>query len=106
VLIDFDVPEQSSWWLDIAKLFQDLTGHWCLRHVVLADPESVEALNARLAMSRAAARIEKAVGPMIEGGIERLRPLIAFHLMRTLPYARDALIVDYVLQRAEAVLEN
>jgi aminoglycoside phosphotransferase len=106
VLIDFDVPEQSSWWLDIAKLFQDLMGHWCLRHVVLADPEGVEALNARLAMSRAAARMERVVGPMIEGGVERLRPLIAFHLMRTLPYARDSLIVDYVLQRVEAVLEE
>ena len=106
VLIDFDVPEQSSWWLDIAKLFQDLAGHWCLRHLVLSDPEGVEALNAQLGMSRAAARFEALVAPMIAGGMIRLRPLIGFHLLRTLPYARDPLVVDYVLQRIDAVLED
>lgn len=105
VLIDFDVPEQSSWLLDIAKLFQDLAGHWCLRHLVLSDPESVAALNAQLAMSRAAARIAAVFAPAIAGGIARLRPLIAFHLLRALPYAGDPLVVEYVLQRIDAVLE-
>jgi aminoglycoside phosphotransferase len=106
VFIDFDLPEQSSWWLDIAKLFQDLTGHWCLRHLVLTDPEGIEALNAQLAMSRAATRIAPLLAEGIPGGIDRLAPLVAFHLMRTLPYARQPLVVDYVLQRIDAVLEK
>jgi tRNA A-37 threonylcarbamoyl transferase component Bud32 len=106
VFIDFDVPEQSSWWLDIAKLFQDLTGHWCLRHLVLSDPEGIEALNAQLAMSRAAAGIAPLLAKAIPGGEGRLAPLIAFHLLRTLPYARQPLVVDYVLQRIGAVLES
>ena len=106
VFIDFDVPEQSSWWLDIAKLFQDLTGHWCLRNLVLSDPEGIEALNAQLAMSRAAADIAPRLAEAIPGGIDRLAPLVAFHLMRTLPYARNPLVVEYVLQRIGAVLES
>lgn len=105
VFIDFDVPEQSSWWLDTAKLLQDLSGHWCLRHLVLADPEGIEALNAQLAMSRAAAGIVSLLVEAIPGGAARLAPLVAFHLLRTLPYARNPLVVDYVLQRITAVLE-
>ena len=106
VFIDFDVPEQSSWWLDVAKLFQDLTGHWCLRHLVLGDPEGIEALNAQLAMSRAVAGVASTLTEGIPGGTERLAPLVAFHLLRTLPYARNPLVVDYVLQRIGAVLDG
>lgn len=105
-IIDFDVPEQSSWWLDIAKLFQDLAGHWCLRHFALSDPQGVDALNAQLALSRAAAHIAPVLTPMIPGGIARLRPFIAFHLLRTLPYAREPLMVSFVLRRIAAVLED
>lgn len=106
VFIDFDVPEQSSWWLDVAKLLQDLSGHWCLRHLVLADPEGIEALNAQLAISRAAAGVAPMLAEGVPGGCARLAPLVAFHLLRTLPYARNPLVVDYVLQRIAAVLEN
>lgn len=106
VFIDFDVPEQSSWWLDVAKLLQDLSGHWCLRHLVLADPEGIEALNAQLAMSRAAAGVVPMLIEDIPDGYARLAPLIAFHLLRILPYARNPLVVDYVLQRVAVVLEN
>ena len=94
VFIDFDVPDQSSWWLDVAKLFQDLFGHWCLRHLVLADPEGIEALNAQLAMSRAAATVAVRLAETIPGGPDRLAPLVAFHLLRTLPYARNPFVVD------------
>lgn len=106
VFIDFDVPEQSSWWLDIAKLLQDLMGHWCLRNLVLADPEGIEALNAQLAISRAAAGVVPLLAEPITGGAARLAPLVAFHLLRTLPYARNPLVVEYVLQRIAAVLEG
>jgi hypothetical protein len=106
VFIDFDVPEQSSWWLDVAKLLQDLSGHWCLRNLVLSDPEGIEALNAQLAMSRAAAEVAPLLADAIPGGVARLAPLVAFHLLRTLPYARNPLVVEYVLQRIGAVLES
>src|SRR5262249_54964150 len=29
--IDCDQAFASSWWLDFGKLFQDLSGHWCIR---------------------------------------------------------------------------
>lgn len=106
VFIDFDVPEHSSWWLDIAKVFQDLHGHWCLRHTLIADPGGTESLNMQLAMSRAATRIEPVLADMIPNASERLGPLVAFHLLRTVPYASDPAITDYVLRRVETVLSG
>jgi aminoglycoside phosphotransferase len=106
VFIDFDVPDQSSWWLDIAKLFQDLYGHWCLRDMVLSNPDRMAVLNAQLAMSRAASVIEPTLAGMVPGGMTRLRPLVAFHLLRTLPYAHSPLIVDYVLRRIATILDG
>ena len=105
VFIDFDVPEHSSWWLDIAKLFQDLHGHWCLRHTIIADPEGIEGLNGQLALSHAAARIAPALADMIPDAATRLPSMVAFHLLRTVPYARDPRIVAYVVRRIEAVLD-
>ena len=106
VFIDFDVPEQSSWWLDLAKLFQDLHGHWCARHMILRAPESPESLTAHLALSRAAARLEPLLYRLIPKGQEWIWPLVAFHLLRTIPYANDRAIAEYVLQRIDAVADG
>ncbi len=106
VFIDFDVPEQSSWWLDLTKLFQDLHGHWCARHMILRAPESPESLTAHLALSRAAARLEPLLYRLIPKGQERIWPLVAFHLLRTIPYANDRAIAEYVLQRIDAVADG
>ena len=31
--IDFDAPDLSSFFLDLSKLYQDLSGYWCLRKI-------------------------------------------------------------------------
>ena len=57
-------------------------------------------------MSRAMARVGSGLTDDLPGGTDRLAPLVAFHLLRTLPYARNPLVVDYVLQRIGAVLDG
>ena len=42
---------------------------------------------------------------MIPDAAARLPSLVVFHLLRTVPYARDPRIVAYVVRRMEAILE-
>ena len=104
VFLDFDVPEHSSWQLDIGKMYQDVIGHWCLRNLALAQPDSMELLNAQVAMARTETALAPAIGAMVPGGRDRLAQLASFHLTRTLPYARSADIVGYVVRRIEVLL--
>jgi aminoglycoside phosphotransferase len=103
VFIDFDVPEPSSFVLDIGKLYQDLLGQWFLRQVALRDPDGVELLNARLNLARAAGHFDAALAALMPGQ-NRIGQLAAFHLLRTLPYATDAAVPGFVLGRVEALL--
>jgi len=104
VFIDFDVPEHCSWLLDVAKMYQDILGHWCLRETALADPYGMKTVNAQMALARLASLLAPAMGALIP----RFRPLLCqlacFHLFRTLPYARNAHIPAYVVQRMTALL--
>jgi hypothetical protein len=104
VLIDFDVPDQSSFALDIGKLYQDLAGHWFLRQRAIEAPDSPELLDARLGLARALPRFDAALAPLVPGGRARIHQLAAFHLMRTLPYATDAAVPRFVLARIAALL--
>ena len=46
VFIDCDETFASSYWLDLSKLFQDVDGHWCLRHLYLDAPAGTAVVNA------------------------------------------------------------
>jgi tRNA A-37 threonylcarbamoyl transferase component Bud32 len=102
IFIDCDVCFSSSYWLDAAKLFQDVHGHWCLRqHYRRGGPALVNAIQQmrdfELPLRRLAGAIDRDLP-------ERLASLTAFHLFRTLPYVREAAIAGFVLDRLERVL--
>jgi aminoglycoside phosphotransferase (APT) family kinase protein len=104
VFIDFDVPDQGSWLLDVGKLYQDVKGQWFLRRLALANPASVELLNAQLRIARVAALCDELFLPWVPGGRARVSQFAAFHLMRTLPYATDPHVPAFVLSRIAALL--
>ncbi len=103
VFIDFDVPEPSSFILDIGKLYQDLLGQWFLRQLVLRDPDGMELLNARLNLARAIGHFDATLAAMMPDA-GRIGQFAAFHLMRTLPYASDAAVPRFVLGRVESLI--
>jgi aminoglycoside phosphotransferase len=104
MFIDFDVPEQSSYALDIGKIYQDLAGQWFLRQQILREPGSIDLLNARLSLARAASHFDAGLAAMLPGGRTRAAQFAAFHLMRTLPYATDGAVPGFVMGRVEALL--
>lgn len=98
--IDCDEPFATSFWLDIAKLFQDFYGHWCLRDEPSADEDSVARLEALAEPFHALAA---EADPRLP---ERLNQLAALSLFRTLPYAREADTVAFTVEAAERVLDR
>jgi aminoglycoside phosphotransferase len=102
--IDFDVPEPSSWQLDIAKLFQDLTGQWCLRRLAIEQGDSIETTNAKASLGRLARAARTALLAEFPLAPERLTQMVCYHLLRTLPYARDEALAAFVLTRIETLL--
>ena len=103
-LIDFDAPELASYWLDLAKLYQDLSGLWCLRHLGVEDQHSLVYRNAIAAMRRFRNEIDKVVDEALPGFLAVLPPLVALHLMRALPYCEDVATVVYILNRTHTVI--
>ena len=109
VYIDFDVPEQSSWMLDVGKLYQDLLGHWCLRHIAPASasvPIDANYRNANLRLDQLARQLSDRIR-YVDSAVEaRGRQFAAFHLLRTLPYATDRDMVLFVLRRIDILLDG
>jgi hypothetical protein len=98
--IDCDEPFATSYWLDLAKLFQDIHGHWCLRNEPSADEDSI-------------ARLEELGEPFYALAVEadprlpaRLGHLAALSLYRTLPYAKGPEAIGYAVEAAERVLDR
>ncbi|HEV2650700.1 MAG TPA: phosphotransferase [Rhizomicrobium sp.] len=100
VFIDCDEPFASSWWLDVAKLFQDIEGRWFLRGD--ANP-SVDAL-ARLA--QLGAQLRAYAGLLAPKLPQRITQLAALHLFRTLPYVRDDAVAGYVCASIARILKG
>lgn len=98
VFIDCDVPWVSSWWLDLAKLFQDLEGHWCLR----AAP-SIDALERLRLFARDFRAVVQEIDPLLP---PRLSQLAALHLFRTLPYAQTPAVAAFACAAAKRLLET
>lgn len=104
VLIDCDAGWLSAWWIDAAKLYQDVTGHWFLRGLYLQDERGLPLLSATQRLDR----VRSSLGSLLAGLApclpKRISQLAALHLFRTLPYARDQRLVTFVLARMNSVL--
>jgi aminoglycoside phosphotransferase len=105
-LIDFDVPELSSYYFDIAKIFQDIVGHWHLREMASHSNKQPDYLNAKLAAGNLHAAILPKISATIPEMLPRLRGLVTFNLMRTLPYCHRAATGLYVIERITYILEK
>jgi len=104
VFIDFDVPDQSSWELDVGKLYQDVYGQWFLRRLAIGDPDSIDLLNAQLNLAKTTVQFDDALQNLVPGGRRRICQFAAFHLMRTLPYATEPTVPRYVVRRIVSLL--
>lgn len=106
VFIDCDECFASSWWLDAAKLFQDAAGHWCLRHFYLNGDKGAALLNAAEHLDSLAVQLRSLIVDADRTLADRLPQLTALHLFRTVPYAKDARVVEFVLGRISTVLSR
>jgi len=104
-LIDFDVPDIPSLWMDIGKIYQDLLGHWCIRALAINCPGDVAHITAVQALHRLRVEIDGVVGRVFPNLLLSMPKLVVLNLMRTLPYTNDPAVVDFVLQRVAALLE-
>lgn len=96
VFIDCDEPFASSWQLDLAKLFQDAAGGWCIR----AAP-SIGAAERLIELGRAFRALAKSLDPALP---ERLNQFAALHLLRTVPYAESHETASFAVRAAARVL--
>ena len=103
-LIDFDVPDIPSLWMDLGKLYQDVLGFWCIRTIAIDTPASVDYRNAAQALRRVRIEIDKVVGRMLPNLMPHLPALAALNLLRTLPYCREPAVADYVIHRIGEIL--
>jgi aminoglycoside phosphotransferase len=104
VFIDCDDGFASSYWLDAGKIFQDTIGHWCLRDAYLSGgPGAIQAVQRLDRMAAALRGLVASVDPMLA---LRLPQFAALNLFRTLPYAHDANLAGWVLQRIAYVLNR
>jgi hypothetical protein len=106
VFIDCDCPFVSSYWLDMGKLFQDLSGHWCLRHLYLSGHAAVQRTNAVEKL----AQLESIFRPLVEREepalAERLPQLAALSLFRALPYTQNQAVAAFICARVRRLLDH
>jgi len=100
VFIDCDEPFASSWWLDLAKLFQDVEGRWFLRETPVASVDALERLDL---LGR---HLRSLAGELAPALPDRLNQFAALHLFRTLPYVREPSAAGYVCAAIIRILEG
>jgi len=103
--IDFgDAAETSSYMMDLAKLFQDFAGFWCIRDLLMAAGPDAARLNAEQALMRLGRRMLRQMAQSAPAVVERLPQLVALQLWRALPYCRDEQTARFILWRCRFVL--
>jgi aminoglycoside phosphotransferase (APT) family kinase protein len=106
VFIDCDCPWVSSYWLDMGKLFQDLSGHWCLRRLYLSQDCAIQRVNAIEKLMQ----LESLFRPLVEREepalAERLDQLAALSLFRALPYTGERAVASFICARVRRILER
>jgi aminoglycoside/choline kinase family phosphotransferase len=105
-LIDFDVPDISSYALDIAKLYQDLTGQWCLRRLAIDEPDGLCYRNAQVALRRVRSDVDTLLQSLWPDLLPELPALVCLNLMRAFPYSNDPAVCLFILDRVEALLPD
>jgi len=104
VLIDCDAGWVSSWWIDAAKLYQGVSGHWFLGNLYLEDDAGRSLLHASQRLERLKPSLDSLLADLDRRLLPRIAQLAALHLFRTLPYARDERLVGFALSRIDTVL--
>jgi aminoglycoside phosphotransferase len=104
--IDCDETFASSCWLDFGKLFQDISGHWCIRALCTPGADSVRRLNAIQKLDQLARPFRCLAGEMDKALPARLPQLAALGLFRAIPYARCDAVRWFLCNRIAHVLEN
>jgi len=103
VFIDCDEPFISSWWLDVAKLFQDIRGHWCIRTLYGA-AEPAQFVNAVQKLNQLSDDVHELLAD--DGLLEKLPQLTALNLFRCLPYVKQEEVGYFVCARIQHVLNG
>ncbi len=106
VLIDFDTPEMESFCLDIAKLYQDLAGHWCLRRLAVDGAAAATYREAVRVLSDLRAAVDHQLAQMLPELLPELPALVCLNLMRALPYSSTQSDCAFILDRVEALLPS
>ena len=97
--IDFLDGPLNSCWLDVAKLHQDLHGHWFLRNLPDEQRSGPRGRSLRIAAAKLAALLHGHTHPLWPDLYERLPVLTQFQLFRIVPYCRSDEILGFVLRR-------
>jgi len=103
VLIDMDVPDISSWYMDVGKIFQDVMGHWCLRRLALEEPGTLAFLNAQVALNRTGGYMVSMLREIDPNILNKLPQLAALNLLRALPYCGDEKVAVFILSRLNSM---
>jgi len=104
VFIDCDETFASSFWLDFAKLFQDISGHWCIRELYAADAPPVHRVNAIQKLDQLGARLRALAAGIDPALAARLPQLASLGLFRAIPYAKDPALVAFLCGRIGCLL--
>jgi hypothetical protein len=106
VFIDCDEPFASSFWLDFGKLFQDISGHWCIRALYADDVPPVRRLNAIQKLDQLGTRLRALAASISPILAERLPQLASLGLFRAVPYTKDPALVAFLCRRIGQLLGN
>lgn len=97
--IDLLDSEISSFWLDIAKIHQDLSSFWFLRHIHDDPRHRHRCFNLQIAARRFADVLTVELERRWPEVIEVLPTLLAFQLFRIVPYCRERATLDFVTRK-------
>ncbi len=104
VFIDCDDCFVSSYWLDAAKLFQDVAGHWCLRELYMSRESAPSVERAAQTLEKLAPPLRAMLALVDPQLVLRLPQFAALNLFRTLPYVKTERLTAFVLERMTHVL--
>jgi hypothetical protein len=98
-LIDFLDSFADSWYIDMAKLLQDLVGGWSFRH---------NPIDRNFALRIASLRhnLETALEVLYPGCLSFIRDLYALNLLRILPYSSSPEDRAFIEDRLAAALND